>query len=132
MKSFCEYLTSMFRKKQQFLQVNNSNFVTKNFRKAIIKRLKLRNKYLRERANEAKSLYDKQRNFCVSVLYKNMRDHFEKLYIKIVIDNGKFWKTIRPFFSEKAFHIECITLKESNKTVANNEELAETFNRFFS
>ena len=106
--------------------------MTKNFRKAIIKRLKLRNKYLRERANEAKSLYDKQRNFCVSVLYKNMRDHFEKLYNKIVIDNGKFWKTIRPFFSEKAFHIECITLKESNKTVANNKELAETFNRFFS
>ena len=32
----------------------------------------------------------------------------------------------------KAFNREYITLKESNKTVTNNEELAETFNTFFS
>ena len=31
---------------------------------------------------------------------------------------------------EKAFHRECITLKESNKTNTNN--VAETFNTFFS
>ena len=47
-------------------------------------------------------------------------------------DNRKFWKTTSPLFSEKAFHRECITLKESNETITNNEELAETFNTFFS
>ena len=89
-----------------------------------MKRSKLRNKYLRERTNEAKSVYNKQRNLCVSILRKNKGDYFGNLSYKIVTDNEKFRKTIGPLFSEKAFRRECITLKESNKTVTNNEELA--------
>ena len=68
----------------------------------------------------------------MSILRKNKRDYFGNLNNKIVTDNRKFWKTISPLFSEKAFHRECITLKESNKTITNNVELAETFNTFFS
>ena len=120
-------------KKQKFIQPYNSNFLTKNLRKVIMKRSKLRKKYLRVKPNKAKSLYNKQRNFCLSILRKNKRDLNNKnLNNKIVTDNRKFWKTISPPFSEKAFHRQCITLKESNKTVTNNEELAETFNTFFS
>ena len=63
---------------------------------------------------------------------KNKRDYFGNLNNKIVTDNLKFWKTISPLFSEKAFHRECITLKERDKTITNNVQLAETFNRFFS
>ena len=129
---FLSILDKYAPKKQKFIRANNSNFVTKNLRKAIMKRSKLRNKYLRERTNEAKSLYNKQRNLCVSILRKNKRDYFGNLNNKIVTDNRKFWKTISPLFSEKAFHIECITLKESNKTIVSNVELAETFNTFFS
>ena len=66
------------------------------------------------------------------ILRKNKRDHLGNLNNKIVTDKRKFWKTISPLFSEKAFHRECITLKESNKTITNNVELAETFNTFFS
>ena len=115
LKSFCQYLTSMLQK-NKFIRANNSNFVTKNLRKAIMKRSKLRNKYLRERTNEAKSLYNKQRNLCVSILSKNKREFFGNLNNKIVTDNRKFWKTISPLFFEKAFHRERITLKESNRT----------------
>ena len=97
-----------------------------------MKRSKLWNKYLREITNEAKSLYNKQRNLCVTTLRKNKRDYFGNLNKKIVTDNKKFWKIISRLFSEKAFHRECITLKESNKTITNNAELAETFNTFFS
>ena len=39
---------------------------------------------------------------------------------------------MNPYFSQKALHRECITLKENNKTVKNNVELAEMFNIFFS
>ena len=65
-----------------------------------MKRSKLRNKYLRERTNEAKSLYNKQRNLCVSILRKNKRDYFGNLNNKIVTDNRKFWKTISPLRKE--------------------------------
>ena len=64
----------------------------------------------------------------MSILRKNKGN----LNNKIVTDNRKFWKTISPLFSEKTFHREYITLKESNKTITNNVELAETFNTFFS
>ena len=96
-----------------------------------MKRSKLRNKYLRERTNEAKSLYNKQRNLSLSILRNNKRDYFGNLNNKIVTDNRKFWKTISPYFSEKTFHRECITLKESNNTITNNAELPEMFNTFF-
>ena len=95
-----------------------------------MKRSKLRNKYLRERTNEAKILHNKQRNLCVSILCKNKRDYFGNLNNKIVIDNRKFWKTISSLLSKKSFHRECITFKESNKTITNNAELAEPFNTF--
>ena len=62
---FLSILDKHAPKKQKFIQANNSNFVTKNLRKAIMKRSKLHKKYLRERTNEVKSLYNKQRNLCV-------------------------------------------------------------------
>ena len=79
-----------------------------------------------------KSLHNKQRNLCVSILRKNKREHFGNLNSKIVTDTRKFWKTISPLFSKKAFRRECITLKESNKTITNSVKLAATFNTFFS
>ena len=82
--------------------------------------------------NQARSLYNKQRNLYVSILRKNKRDYFRNLNKKIATDNRKFWKTVSPLFFEKAFHRECITLKENNKTITNNQRLAETFNTFFS
>ena len=74
---FTEIFLSILDKhaqKTKFLRANN--FVTKNLRKAIMKKSKLRNKYLREGMNEAKSLYNKQRNLCVSIisrLFQNLK-----------------------------------------------------------
>ena len=98
-------------KTRKFIQANNSNIITKNIKKAIMKRSKLRNKYLSEKTNEAKSLYNKQRNHCVRILRKNKGDYFENLDNNIVSDKRSFWRTLSPLFSEKSFHKECITLK---------------------
>ena len=98
--------------KNKRLYEQTTNFVTKNLRKAIMKKSKRRNKYLRERTSESKSLYNIQRNLNVSILRKNKRDYFGNLNNKIVTGNRKFWKTISPLLSKKAFHRECITLKK--------------------
>ena len=56
-----------------------------------------------------------------------------KLNHKVVSDNRKFWKTVSPLFSEKAFYKESIILNNSNKIISNNnEELAEIFSKHFS
>ena len=62
---------------------------------------------------------------------KTKRDYFKQLNNKVVSDTRKFWQTISPLFSE-GFRKETIILKDSNRTITKNHELAETFNTFFS
>ena len=63
---------------------------------------------------------------------KTKKDYFKQLNNKVISDNKKCWQTISPLFSEKAFRKETIILNNRNRTVTNNQELAETFNTFFS
>ena len=93
---------------------------------------KLRQRFLKARTNYSKHLYNRQRNTCISLLQKTKRDYFKQLNNKVVSDNRKFGQTKSPLFSEKAFRKETIILKDNNRTITNNHELAETFNTFFS
>ena len=68
---FLSRLDKHAQKKKSLYEQITLNLVTKNLRETIMKRSKLRNKYLRERTSEAKSLYNKQKNFwgvfCVKI-----------------------------------------------------------------
>ena len=106
--------------------------MTKELRKAIMNRSKLRNKFLKTRNEESRRRFNRQRNFCVSLVRKSKICFFGKLNHKVVSDNRMFWKTVGPLFSEKFFHKEFIILNENNKIISNNEELGEIFNKHFS
>ena len=66
-------------------------------------RSKFRSRYLKEKTKESKSLYNKQRNICVSLLRKTKTNYYAQLNNKIVKDNRKFWKAVSRLFSEKTF-----------------------------
>ena len=66
------------------------------------------------------------------MLRKTKIRFFGKLDHRVVSDKSKFWKTVGPFLSEKAFHKESIILNNNNKTISNNEELAQIFDKHFS
>ena len=51
---------------------------------------------------------------------------------KNVIDNKKFWKTVKPLLSDKSVSREKINLTENEKMLTSESETAETLNRFFS
>ena len=76
--------------KRKYIRANNSAFMTKELRSAIMQRSKLRQKILKERTNDSKPLYNRQRNLCVSLLRKTKRDYFKQLNNKVVYDNRKF------------------------------------------
>ena len=97
-----------------------------------MRRSRLRNKFLRERTKESKVAYNKQRNICVSLLRKSKIDYFANLDTKIMKDNRKFWKTVNPLFSEKSYSKESISLINNDGLITENEDLAKTFNNFFS
>ena len=65
-------------------------FIKKQLPKEIMKRSRLRNNFLRKRTEENKILYNRQRNYCVSLLQKSKRGYIENLNIMNVTDNTNY------------------------------------------
>ena len=86
--------------------------MTKELRKKIMKRSKLKNKYNKKRNYENWSLYKKTKKYCLSLLRKTKKVYFEKLNIKEIGDNKTLWKTFRSYFSDKDNKSSKITLFE--------------------
>ena len=87
--------------KKKYLRANHASFVTKELRKAIMLRTRLRNIYLKQRTETTKVAYNRQRNKCVSILKKSKKSYFESLDTKFVKDNKTFWRRISPLFSKQ-------------------------------
>ena len=95
-------------------------------------RSKLKNKYNKNPTQENKVLYRRQRNFCVSLLKKEKKKYYNNLDIKIFQDNKKFWKTIKPLFSNKQHNPKRnIVIVENETVISDNKNVAETFNTYF-
>ena len=77
--------------KKKHLRTNHANFVTKEFRKAVMKRARLRKLYLKKRTEATKAAYNYQRYICVSLLRKSNRSYFDNVNGKLVRDNKQFW-----------------------------------------
>ena len=74
---------------------------------------------------------NKQRNKCVSLLRKTKKAYCSNLNVKDVVDNKKFGKTIKSFFSDKSINFENISLIEKGNLLTDDFEIAETFNKYF-
>ena len=95
--------------------------------KAIMHRSKFKNIYNKKRTNDNGANYKKQRNFCVNLLRKTETDYFQNLNIRDLSDNRKFWKTIKPYFSNKGLNSNKFLLKEKG----NLASTATIMNSFF-
>ena len=73
----------------------------KELPKEIMLRSKLKNKFNKERNHINWCNYKCQRNRCLSILRKTKKEYFNSLNIKQVSDNKLFWKSVKPFFSDK-------------------------------
>ena len=80
--------------KRKYIRANEAPFMTKNLHKAIMKRSKFINKFLKSRNLSDRKNYAPQRNVCKKLLKNTKRTYFNNLDIKKVTDNGTFWKTV--------------------------------------
>ena len=64
-----------------------TSFITKEVRKAIMTRSRLRNKFLRTKSQEYKQAYNKQRNLCVTMVRKAKKYYFNNLNVRNITDN---------------------------------------------
>ena len=106
--------------------------MSKMLRKAIMKRYKLRNTFIMKGSSENWQNYKRQRNICSNILKSTKKTFFETLNINEITDNTKFWKTVKPFFTDKCKTTNNIILKEKNETLNDNKKLSNTFNEYFT
>ena len=131
-KTFLTVLDKHNPIKKKYLLVNHANLVTKQLRKAIMKRSKLRNDFLKDRNDASQSAYRKQRNLCVTLLRKAKKQYFSNLEPKLITDNKKFWNSVKPLFSDKITVKEIINLTENGEILSSDTDIADTFNDYFS
>ena len=51
---------------------------------------------------------------------------------KNIDDNKKFWKTVKPFFSNKGLNSNKLILIEKNNLISEESVLANTMNQYFT
>ena len=75
--------------------------MTKDLHKTIIKRSRLRNKFLSDRTEMSRKEYKKQQNFCVNLLKKAEKEHFANLHVNSISDNKNSNRLLILFFQIK-------------------------------
>ena len=112
------------------LRHNNNAFMTKEMRKKIMLRSKLKNEFNEERNHINWGNYKRQRNRCLRILRKTKKEYFNSLNIKQVSDNKLFWQSLKPFYSDKGYNSSKITLVEENNIINDEEEIANIMNNY--
>ena len=96
----------------------NNPLMTKQLRKAIMHSSRSKNVFNKNRTPKTWDSYKKQRNFCVKLFRKTKKEYFENINIKDINYNKKFWKTIKPYFSNKGLNINKLMLIENNNLIS--------------
>ena len=130
-KEFLKVLNKHAPLKKKVIRANHVPYMTKDLSKAIMKRSQLENKYIKNPTVENRNMYKKHKNFCSKLYKKERRNFYSQLDIKNITDNKQFWKTMKPFLSEKCTYASKITLVDNDNVISDDQELANTFNKFF-
>ena len=126
---FTSILDKHAPKKIKFLRGNNQLFMTKELRKAIMKRSMLKNIARKSKDPEDWAAYRRQRNLVV-----NLNRHAKKTFFANSLPTSKsFWKKVKPLFSSKSsVGNERILLVENGDVVQDEELVAKIFNEYFN
>ena len=118
--------------KVKVLRGNNKPFLTKDMRKAIANRSKLKN--IANLTNDPMDFerYKRQRNFVKNLTFKTKRDYYKALNPKKLIFSNKFWKTFKPLLSNKVESAEKMLLVENENIITEDAEIANIMNNHFS
>ena len=106
--------------------------MTKEVRKAIMIRSKLRNKFLKDKNEQSRNDYRKQRNLCVALVRRAKQQYFSGLDLSLIADIKMFWKTVKPLISDKISRKDIISLTEDGKTITEDLQIPGIFNNYFS
>ena len=87
--------------KMKIQRGNHALFISKDIRKAIYARSRLRNKSCKNPSEENERKYKRQWNLCVCLRCKAIKEHFSNITSKGIVTNKEFSKTVKPFLTNK-------------------------------
>ena len=112
--------------KKKVVRANNMPYMTKTLRRSALEK-----KYYKTKCLEDKHVFKKHQNFCNRLYKKEKRKYFNNLNLKDITDNKRFWKTVKPFLSNKGDFHKQITLLEGEKIITEDKEVAEKLSNYF-
>ena len=121
---FMELLNEHAKIKKKYVRANNAPFMNRQLSKAIMNRSRLKNRYNKNPSRENELKFKKQKNYCVNLLRKQKKKYYKDLKLESITDNKRFWKTMKPFFSDKNCMNKKITLIEGDKIISSDKEVA--------
>ena len=119
-QTFLNVLNKYAPLKKKQLRASHYSYVSKSMRKAIKRRFYLENVYFKKRMDKSLRAYKKQKNYCSRLFKKERKKFFNKLNPSFFNDNKLFWKTIKPFFSNKGSSGSNIKLVEKDEILQDD------------
>ena len=118
--------------KKKLLKANQVHYMTKALRKAIMRRSELDSKYYKLKTNDTLKVYNKQKHYLYSRLYKKESENlFENLNFPFVTDNKTFWKVVKPFSNRKGSGVDNeVILSEKDKVLIDRNEVPKDLSSY--
>lgn len=118
--------------KQKKVRGNHAPFMTKELRKTIMDRSRLKNKYLKYPSRENFLNMRKMKNKCNSLCKKAKKNYIQKATEKGISSSKQFWNFVKPFLTNKGcISNDCISIKKGENFVDDEKELVEMFNTHY-
>ena len=106
--------------RKKFLRANHAPYISKTLSNAIMRRSELETKYLKTKTQTNLKLYKKHKNLCSKLYKRERRKNYESLDMKNVLDSKEFWKTMRPFLSDKNTVFSQISIEKNNRIISDD------------
>ena len=133
---FIEIVTGILEKhaplKLKYVRINQSAFITKELRKEIMKRSRLRNRVIKHNSEFNIISYKRQRNLCTSLIRKAKKEFYSNLNPSNIVDNKRFWNSVKPLFSDKSITGQNLVIIDNNIISDKDSEVADILSNFFS
>ena len=132
-----DFLTSLFTNivnnhaplKKKFMRVFQAPFMTRNPREEIYTRSRFRNKFCKNPTKEHEKLCKKQRNKCVALRRKCIKEYFPNITDNNIVINKTFWSFLKPFLINKGLLNSCkIMLRKESRIITDTKEIVQILN----
>ena len=118
--------------KTKFLRGNNALFMNPELKKAMYTRARLKRRLNKHPSKKNEVAFKKQRNHCVALRKKAIKNHFKRVTSNGLMSNTAFWDLVKPFLSNKGVLAGTdISLIKDDKIVTDDHDLGEISNDYY-